>query len=1306
MDTEMSTQPAEPAGDALDATPPNARLIITRMELINFKSYFGKVVCGPFDKCFTSVVGPNGSGKSNVIDAMLFVFGFRATKIRQGKLSGLIHNSENHSDVESCSVSVHFQMIVDNELNGGEGYTPVEGSEVVVKREVRKDNSSTYYYNGKKIAFKDLAQNLRQLGIDLDHNRFLILQGEVEAISMMPPKGKVNEKGETTEEGMLEYLEDIIGSNVYIEDINRLSGQVEELNTERAQRLAVVKIVEKEKDELEGGKEEAEAYLKADNDIILKKNELFQAYAMACKLNDKEASEKYEVELAKLNEAQQTLKAKEAEMATHEKNHSSHVNDLKALAAAAQEAKNKFSAYERRDAQLGQNDKDAKSKMKKLDKALQQGKTTVSEISAKISALEEDEATFTKDLADKEVQLVKEEDRLTAIQAEGSGERAALKEKLDAKETELEPLTAAVDKAQSVVDLKQQELDLLTGTTRQLATQLEEAKTNFATAQSTEADRTKQIKALQTRQATATTELKSAEKELSRIAADEAPLVDTVRSKRARVEEAKSAASSARSQSKVFKTLMELNRPGVYGRLGSLGAIDDKYDCAITTACGALNYLVCDTIATAQWCINYLKKHNVGRVTCICLDKQQHLQDKMTAPFAAPAGTERLFDLVRVQKDDFRVAFYYALRNTLVAPDLDTATKVAYSKKGAGGQVVTLEGQLISTSGTMAGGGNKAARGGMSATLGDGMTPQEISKLEKSLEDDVASLGATRNRKLALEQSVKTLSKEMTTFDTNLRKMRMDIDSAKKALPELEALIDELTQKQAATVSDSTKINTLESALKKDTKILDAAKAAAAKVEAQKKEIEDAIANVGGIRLKAQKSKVKSLSSQMDKLRSSITKAGVEMKTAKTQLKKAQSKLEKDEAELEKTVQLRAEIKAELADMDGSAKEVLQHYQEAKTVLEDKEAEMKAISKAHTKLEAECNKLRGTVIDLEETCKAMKATVKENQQKMKSWQGKVAKLKLHKIGSDYFDDEDTDEGEANEEPEGDGPSTPTAGNSEDTATQAGAASKKKATLTELSEEYLATVDVEQLEYDINILEEKLGKKKHNAKAITDYYAKENEYINKVTDLDAITEKRDGVRAEYESMRKARLEKFFAGFKIISTKLKEMYQMITLGGDAELEYVDNINPFSEGIVFSVRPPRKSWKAIQNLSGGEKTLSSLALVFALHHFKPTPLYVMDEIDAALDFKNVSIVAHYIKERTKNAQFIIISLRNNMFELADRLVGIYKTDNCTKTVTINPHSMAGTTAVGGAPATAVKIHANAPAVHTPAPLTADNH
>lgn len=89
-------------------------------------------------------------------------------------------------------------------------------------------------------------------------------------------------------------------------------------------------------------------------------------------------------------------------------------------------------------------------------------------------------------------------------------------------------------------------------------------------------------------------------------------------------------------------------------------------------------------------------------------------------------------------------------------------------------------------------------------------------------------------------------------------------------------------------------------------------------------------------------------------------------------------------------------------------------------------------------------------------------------------------------------------------------------------------------------------------------------------------------------------------------------------------------------------MNSLAPFDDGVVFTVRPPKKSWKNIMNLSGGEKTLSSLALVFALHHYKPTPLYVMDEIDAALDIKNVSIVANYIKDRTKNAQVILSPYR----------------------------------------------------------------
>merc|ERR1719282_1223314 len=205
------------------------------------------------------------------------------------------------------------------------------------------------------------------------------------------------------------------------------------------------------------------------------------------------------------------------------------------------------------------------------------------------------------------------------------------------------------------------------------------------------------------------------------------------------------------------------------------------------------------------------------------------------------------------------------------------------------------------------------------------------------------------------------------------------------------------------------------------------------------------------------------------------------------------------------------------------------------------------------------------------------------------------------------------------------------------------------------------------------LEANVKNLKPNLTSIQEFRRADTEHKSKLADYEVTHKQREEKRQELETLRQTRLEEFMDGFTLISMKLKEMYQMITLGGDAELELVDTLDPFSEGINFSVRPPKKSWKQISNLSGGEKTLSSLALVFALHHYKPTPLYFMDEIDAALDFKNVSIVAHYIKERTKNAQFIIISLRNNMFELGDRLIGIYKTHNATKTVALNPSAIA---------------------------------
>ncbi|KAF8801471.1 hypothetical protein BYT27DRAFT_7115015, partial [Phlegmacium glaucopus] len=119
---------------------------------------------------FSSIVGPSGSGKSNIMDALLFVFGYRASKMRPGKISELIHNSANFPDLDECSVEVHFREIID--LPGPDAFKPVPNSRLIVTRQAFKNNASRYAINDRS----SIYTLLKGRGIDLDHNRFLILQ--------------------------------------------------------------------------------------------------------------------------------------------------------------------------------------------------------------------------------------------------------------------------------------------------------------------------------------------------------------------------------------------------------------------------------------------------------------------------------------------------------------------------------------------------------------------------------------------------------------------------------------------------------------------------------------------------------------------------------------------------------------------------------------------------------------------------------------------------------------------------------------------------------------------------------------------------------------------------------------------------------------------------------------------------------------------------------------------------------------------------------------------------------------------------
>lgn len=134
------------------------------------------------------------------------------------------------------------------------------------------------------------------------------------------------------------------------------------------------------------------------------------------------------------------------------------------------------------------------------------------------------------------------------------------------------------------------------------------------------------------------------------------------------------------------------------GRLGDLGAIDSKYDVAISTACPQLNNIVVDSSATGQKAVAYLRAQKLGRATFIMMDKISNLASSANAHVNTPEQVPRLFDLVTCSPD-YKTAFYFALRDTLVADNLEVAVRLAYGRDGKRWRVVTLAGELIDTSG-------------------------------------------------------------------------------------------------------------------------------------------------------------------------------------------------------------------------------------------------------------------------------------------------------------------------------------------------------------------------------------------------------------------------------------------------------------------------------------------------------------------------------------------------------------------------------------------------------------------------------
>ncbi|KAL8760764.1 MAG: hypothetical protein Q9184_003072 [Pyrenodesmia sp. 2 TL-2023] len=1202
-------------------TGPKSRTVIQYLVLTNFKSYAGRQEVGPFHASFSSVVGPNGSGKSNVIDSLLFVFGFRASKMRQGKISALIHNSAAFPDLDHCEVEVHFQEVTD--LPGGQ-HEIMPDSTLIISRRAFKSNASKYYINGQESNFTTVTTLLKDRGVDLDHKRFLILQGEVESIAQMKPKA-ANEH----DDGLLEYLEDIIGTSKYKTPIEESATEVDTLNEVCTEKSARVQHVEKEKNGLEDKKNKALAYIKDENDLAFKQSALYQVYIDECGDNLKVTEEAIGQMQGQLNAELSRHQGNEDGIKSLEKDYKRGVREYEALQKATQAVIKEMAKHDKEQVKYEEKKKFLMTKQTKLEKSLNTSRLSRSEASSLIEKYADNINRNTKEISTLEKSKRTEENELAVVREGLKGKTQGFSDQIATKQKSLEPWNEKINEKQSSIAVTQSELDILRERASAGDVALEEIREKIQTLKETREGKEADLNEMKACKAQVEKDATKTQSELFKVASKEPDLRSRLSGARQKADEAKASLSSSQSQGNVLNGLMRLKESGriegFHGRLGNLGTIDQKYDVAISTACPSLENMVVDSVEVGQQCIDYLRKNNLGRANFILLDR---LARRDLSAIDTPENVPRLFDLVKSKNEIFGPAFFSVLQNTLVAKDLEQANRIAYGARRW--RVVTLDGQLIDVSGTMSGGGTRVARGGMSSKLVSETTKEQVAKLEVDRDSLEQEFQTFQGRQRELEVALKELTDQLPLLEIEMQKGSLEVESIGRKLADAERRLSELAAAQQTSKPDDSRIAALEKQLQKLNKEADKLRAETAGLESEIQALQDKIMEAGGVRLRAQKAKVDGLAEQINTLTEEISNTEVARSKAEQQKKKHQKAYDDAEKEIAAAAEELEALAGEVANHNSDASGSRRRAEEAKEGLDAKQEQLAALKEELDVRTAELNETRAVEIEMRNKLEENQKVLVENQKRLKYWAEKLGKLGLQST-SDLGDEQAVEE------------------------------------LPQYTKDELADMDKDALKGEIAVLEEKTRNNNVDLGVLAEYRRRVEEYTARFGDLQSAVTARDTAKKRCDDLRRLRLDGFMQGFSLISLRLKEMYQMITMGGNAELELVDSLDPFSEGILFSVMPPKKSWKNISNLSGGEKTLSSLALVFALHHYKPTPLYVMDEIDAALDFRNVSIVASYIKERTKNAQFIVISLRNNMFELASRLVGVYKVNHMTKSVTV---------------------------------------
>ena len=1195
-------------------------MYIDKLVCKGFKSFGRDVVSIKLSKGFTCIVGPNGSGKSNVVDAILFVLGQLSAKtLRANVFSDLLYSPPKPNmppKAKSASVELHFNNR-DRGLN-------VESDKVVIARELDDSGKSVCKINGKTVTRSTVLDILGPIGVD-PNGYNLVLQGEIAQMVTVSPIDR------------RKLLEEIAGISAYDEQkdraLKKLAESESNLGKVETQLIERRRHLEKLSDEREGALRYSNVrdqiqQIRIDNIAwtIIKNQRRTKTITETLVQRAEEA----ESIVRKLQEVEKKITTTDVEIEEIEAEidqitggDSAKVSEQYGIVSAAL---NHVKAELER----------AKADFEKAVREREALESELGEIQEELSGSETTVKGKSDELAELETEIEKNSEDIKSLENRHEKVQADYLEttvRLQDLSSQMISLDEGVSEIRSAIKSDSRELGLAYEELRDAEETLSRTESELTDLQATVPAKREEFEKLEKSEKSKTSKLEKVKDQLGTVNAEVDESAKIVRSTReeliktkARQEALKEAEEAFLKRRRALARVLELRDQGevegVHGTVAELGTIDPDYAVAMEVAGGSrLSYVVVENDEVASQCIGVLKKEHVGRASFIPLNRI-----KTSSTGNLPKGDGIIGFAIDLVKFDpkMRPAFEFVFSDTLVTEDFKTAKKLGFK----GRRAVSLEGDLVERSGLITGGHFHKTSAGLSLQVED--TSPEI---EKKLEGLESILSELREKQEKLRKQDAELENELSELSKRIYRDRIELEGLEERLSEAEARTKILTDKIANT----------------------------------KKIIQELETNVAGLRerdeeLSAHRESVRALRDESNEalVKSDATKINQEIKDLKeilefqkTKREALQSEITKLQVAMEERLGPKArELEDSIQDLKDTIPGLEEEVRRVELDLVEKESEFQKLGSRRDEIEDAIKDKRVRQLDLKETLRNLRLELEDTRAAQAANERAVYRLQTEQsrletdlvgqkaeLGSMAQIDEQLEKREKKRE--------------------------------------LTAKEIDALEEKIRELERELeAMGPVNLKALTDYEAEKDRYEEIVDKKTKLEEEHKEILRFMEEIEAEKTRKFLGVYNEIADNFSKVFSKLSPGGEATLMLENIEHPLMGGITVRSKPRGKELVTLDAMSGGEKTLTGLALIFAIQMHSPSSFYIFDEIDANLDDVNAHNVALLISEMSKSSQFVVVSLRDTTVRKADLLVGVSNQDGISRIVSVDLEEVAAST------------------------------